>query len=201
MAKKERNVCEECQSIEARIQTLETEVKNLESRDEKDLQYQLQNMKNYLDIDAKLIERQVTSAVADHLKDAIIIKSSRYEYQSFPTDLDGLVAGLLENQQVIVFCESKHNMNNNYNKAKTQLLNTLKNWETLAAATLDDLNEDPNLKVDYDELQVETYRNHKPIFAFGAIQFSDAIQEKHFTMAIPTLFVIPNADCLMCVLD
>jgi len=38
-------------------------------------------MKNYLDIDAKLIEKQVTSAVAQHLKDGMIIKSCRYEYQ------------------------------------------------------------------------------------------------------------------------
>ena len=124
-------------------------------------------MKNYLDIDAKLIEKQVTSAVAQHLRDGMIIKSCRYEYQSFPSDLDGLVAGFLGNEKVIAFCESKHNMDSNYNKAKTQLCHTLKNWEKLTAATREDLDDDPNLRMDYDELQVETYRNYNPMFADG----------------------------------
>lgn len=81
--------------------------------------------------------------------------------------MDGLVAGFLGNEKVIAFCESKHNMDSNYNKAKTQLCHTLKNWEKLTAATREDLDDDPNLRMDYDELQVETYRNYNPMFADG----------------------------------
>jgi trans-2-enoyl-CoA reductase len=43
----------------------------------------------------------------------------------------------------------------------------LKNWEKLTAATRKDLDDDPNLRMDYDELQVETYRNYNPMFADG----------------------------------
>ena len=111
----------------------------------------------------------VTLAVAEYLQDGSVILPSRYEYAEQPGDLDGLVQGIHNGSEVVVFVEAKHNMDSCWRKAQTQLLNAHEHWQELLKVNLQDLSDevDDSLITGYLKLGVEEDRSKKVMFAFG----------------------------------
>jgi hypothetical protein len=153
-------------------------VKQMENYGDKTLQ--LKNIKDYIHTDAEMIEKCVTSAVAILLNDSVIVKRSHYTYEGSVGDLDGMVVGTFDGEKVVVFCEAKHNMDSDYKKAQQELFSSLVYWEKLCKLNLEDEETDQAEIDDYHELQVEKYKDYKPMFAFGGCKFSETVMEKRF---------------------
>jgi hypothetical protein len=77
-----------------------------------------------------LSEKYVVKAVANAMKDALILNYN-YNFGNEVGELDGLVAGTWNSEEVIVFVEAKHNMDNAWKKAKKQLRSALLYWQKL----------------------------------------------------------------------
>eukprot|EP01035_Chromulina_nebulosa_P020572 gene20572-26678_t len=90
----------------------------------------LKNMKVYVDIDS-LVEELVTDSVASKLLNPKILHRTGYSFESWTGGIDGVVIGKYINQDVIVFCESKHDIDSCYKKAVCELISTLNYWEKL----------------------------------------------------------------------
>lgn len=141
---------------------------------------QLRQMESYRDMDDRLIEEGVTLAVADFLQQASLILPSRYEYQGQQGDLDGLVRGTYKGEDVLVVVEAKHNMDSNWRKAKSELLNADQYWQELLSADIQDPGTDITIVADHMELCVDENCNRKTMFAFGGVEFSEALAMNKF---------------------
>lgn len=141
---------------------------------------QLRQTESYRDIDDRLIEECVTLAVADFLQQASLILLSRYEYQGQRGDLDGLVRGTYNGEEVLVFIEAKHDMDSSWRKAKLELLNAHQYWQELSSTDIQDPSTDINVIADHMKLCVNENRNKKTMFAFGGVKFSEALAVSKF---------------------
>ena len=148
------------------------------------------SINGYIATEAGFLEKYVVKAVANAMKDAVILKYS-YNFENEVGQLDGLVAGTWNSEEVIVFVEAKHNMDNAWKKAKKQLRSALSYWKKLIDI---DLQEEPDYAVDYDELRTKEYGNRKPMYAFGGAILSPKIISKLDDQCVPCFFITPNPD-------
>jgi hypothetical protein len=141
----------------------------------KDPSERLKQMLSSINTDPELVEEAVSHAVSKILDSPIILHRTHYEYKTHSGDVDGVVIGKYLDEDIIVFCEAKHNMDSSLTKAKSELFSTLSYWETLIALSEDEIS---TYQLDYDALCVERNRHRKVYFAFGGAKFSDLTAEK-----------------------
>jgi hypothetical protein len=158
----------------------------------KDPSEQLSQLKHYRDTDDRLVEEGVTSAVFDLLEGSFFI-SHRYVFQNETGDLDGMVAGKWKEEDVLVLCEAKHNMDTSYAKAKSELVTAKAYIERLRKVRIDEDSDDA-LVADYKALHVEEFAERKILFAFGGSRFSaDVITKRFHDVDNPWFRVVANA--------
>lgn len=168
------------------ITALNTNIQKLVVRDPSE---QLRQLKAYKDTDDRLIEEAVTYAVADRVGGTVVL-ATRYEYQGEGGDLDGLVVGSWQGQDVVVLVEAKHNMDSSFTKAKKELFASQKYWESLSTRGFDEL-EDAE-KADWEAMHVGEYGARKVVLAWGGSKFSEDTVKKHFKICMPWFQVVPD---------
>eukprot|EP00195_Chlamydomonas_chlamydogama_P003805 CAMPEP_0202919708 /NCGR_PEP_ID=MMETSP1392-20130828/76475_1 /ASSEMBLY_ACC=CAM_ASM_000868 /TAXON_ID=225041 /ORGANISM="Chlamydomonas chlamydogama, Strain SAG 11-48b" /LENGTH=335 /DNA_ID=CAMNT_0049613165 /DNA_START=219 /DNA_END=1226 /DNA_ORIENTATION=- len=167
--------------------------KRLKIQEAKDPAEQLRQMKQYKDTDDMLVEQCVTSAVAAQLTDPVIIKAMRYAYEGAVADLDGLVVGQFNDEEVVVLCEAKHNMNNGIRKAQVDLFASQRYWEQLCGLDPQDPAVDEGRLADYVNLEVADNKSRRVMLAFGGAMFSQDIAENKLRgLVTPWFYVSAN---------
>ena len=145
------------------------------------------SINGYIATEAGLLEKYVVKAVANAMKDALILSYS-YNFDNEVGELDGLVAGTWNGEEVIVFVEAKHNMDNAWRKAKKQLSSALLYWKKLINI---DLEREPDYAVDYGGLCIKEYGHRKPMYAFGGAILSPKIILKLEDQLVLSFFITP----------
>jgi len=167
--------------------------KRLKIQEAKDPAEQLRQMKQYKDTDDMLVEQCVTSAVAAQLTDPVIIKAMRYVYEGAVADLDGLVVGQFNDEEVVVLCEAKHNMNSGIRKAQVELFASQRYWEQLCGLDPQDPAVDEGRLADYVNLEVADNKSRRVMLAFGGAMFSQDIAENKLRgLVTPWFYVSAN---------
>lgn len=169
----------------------EKRVKDLEKRNDPTAQFR--DMKAYRYLNDRVVETYTAHALSDKLKDAEIIHGNRYEYMASAGDLDGLVVGTWEGEEVVVLIEAKHSMDASYLKAQKELIISKAYWAELVNLNPADPEVDVNQLEDYDALQITRHKHRRVMCAYGAVRFSDHIAEKHFPKNEQWFKVVPNA--------
>lgn len=149
----------------------------------------IKNMNSYIDTDARIVEEAVAVAVASRLDNPSILHHTRYSFASSSGDVDAIVIGRYNNQDIIVFCASKYNIDSSIRKAQSELFQTLKYWEFLKQ--LDPNNIDQEYAEDYRNLYISETLHRIPYFAFGGCIFSETSIAK-FKLKTPWFRVIIN---------
>lgn len=170
------------------ITAVNSNVQKVVLRDPSD---QLRQLKAYKDTDDRLIEEAVSYAVAGQLEGGAVVFANSYEYQGELGDLDGLVVGKWQGQDVVVLLEAKHNMDSSFSMAKKELFNGLKYWESLAKLDSPDDLEDAE-REDWEAMHVGEYRERKVMLAWGGCKFSDHTVQQHFKIREPWFRVVPD---------
>ena len=154
---------------------------------------QLRQLKSYRNTDDRLVEECVSDAVAAALDDVVVIHSTRYVFQGKSGDLDGMVVGSLHGKDVVVLVEAKHNMDSCATKAKSELFDAGAYWAELVQLAPDS-DTDESVCADFIHLQVERYKQHSIMFAFGGSKFSAETVVKSFEkIATPWFRVVANS--------
>lgn len=135
-----------------------------------------------------LLKTYVIDIVKNSMKDGITLKYS-YSFDNEVGELDGLVAGTWNNEEVIIFVDAKHDMENTWKKSKKQSHSTLLYWKKLIDINLE---KEPDYEVDYVELRIKEYGNRKPMYAFGGTKIPLDIASKLEYQQIPCIFVTHN---------
>lgn len=151
----------------------------------------LRQLKAYNDTNDSVLECRITAAVFHALDNPEeIVIPTRYALKGAVGDVDGMVAGVFNKEQVIVFIEAKHNMDSSFSTAKSQCFATLRFWEDLCASDPSDLDE--NLASDYNTLCVAKFKEYRPMFAFGGLRFSKL--DLLARIKTPSFYVVPSMD-------
>ena len=153
---------------------------------------QLEQFKNYMHIDAVLIEEYVCQGVADILNDPDIIYEARYTYLGHTGDLDGLVLGRFQDKSVVVLIEAKHNMSNQVTKARSELFSSENYIRELRNLDNGAEDVDSDMFADYRALRIDEYRDHEIMFAFGGLVFSDEAAARLAHIRTPWFRVVPD---------
>ncbi len=170
------------QRLDSHIQQTERRLQRLEQR----------KLKQYKATDDLLLEEAVTSAVEVALEDGEAVVPCRYEFQGAGGDLDGMVVGRWQGDEVVVLCEAKHNMDSGYSKAKDELLASFKYWERLGALQPGEEVSDAEL-ADMGALRVSEFKGRKVMLAFGGAKFSDLTADRRLQgLSTPWFRVVPD---------
>jgi hypothetical protein len=154
-----------------RLQQLETRSDNLErAQINKD---ELTDLKNFINTDALALEKHVSNAVAEALEDSNIISASRYNFDAWNGDVDGVVVGTWQGSEVVVLIEAKHNMDTSSSKAVRALKSAHEYWRLLVGADTSSDFTDEIMQTDYDELQIAANKGRAVMYALGSALMSD----------------------------
>lgn len=143
----------------------------------------IQNINNKKDIQ---LEKFVNESVSNYFTNGIILASG-YKYKTNDDEdgeLDGIVIGKDEHDKnVIVFIETKSDMDSGWRIAQKQMNRSINHWKFLCELVSDENNGHINelleiYKMDIDTLKVKEYRNYKIRCVFGANTFSQIIISK-----------------------
>ena len=172
----------------------------------KDKTAEVHDLKASKDGAARLLERQVTRAVADALTDGVAIQSGRYECLGGPGDLDGFVSGKYHGRAVVVMVKAKQNMDVNYPKAKRELVASSAYWQELLQLEVSDdadANQDLNASqlADYRALQVGKHRDHELMFALGGANCNAHCFHQVQHLPGETVYVMPELSGFYKVID
>ena len=149
------------------------------------------------EVNSHALEPIVSSAVAERLQQdsgepALILHRDHYTFASCRDgDIDGVVVGKMSGEDVIVFCEAKHNVNASVERIRDGLVSNRAKWQRLTDLEYSELV--GNDRKDYQALQVAKYRDHKLVFAVGGTNF-----QNHSTFHMPrgtsVWLAVPFAD-------
>lgn len=136
----------------------------------------IQNINNKKDIQ---LEKFVNDSISNYFTNGIILASG-YKYKTNDDEdgeLDGIIIGKDEHDKnVIVFVETKSDMDSGWKTAQKQMYRSINHWRFLCELVSDDNDDNDELlkiyKMDIDTLKVKEYKNYKVRCAFGANVFS-----------------------------
>lgn len=143
---------------------------------------QITNLQRSSDKRDNELECYVNLKIRNYLKDGLIIASG-YSYKGIQGESDGIIIGKNNyNEDVIVFVETKLDMDKEYKNAIAQSVRNVAHWELLLNMTKDDFRDPENInyKQDYDALNADKYRYHKIVRGFGGSKFQESTIKGRF---------------------
>jgi len=120
----------------------------------------------------------VLKAIAAVLENSQIIISRSYSFLAALGQLDGLVVGKFNGEDVVVLIKTKPNMDYGFSKVKSELIHLKEYWRYLSTVETTELEDDECLIDDYTVLRVSEFKNRKMMYAIGGYNFSDETRNK-----------------------
>jgi len=156
---------------------------------------QIGNLQNINAKRDKELEAYVNVKIKNHLKDGVILASG-YRYKGMQGESDGIIVGKdTYNEDIIIFVETKFDIDKEYKEAISQSVRNVGQWELLLDMTKEDFQDPENTGYlqDYEALKAEKYRHYKIVRGFGGSKFQESTIKGRFKMLKGSLlFVIKN---------
>lgn len=150
---------------------------------------QLQNLKR---TDSECNEAFISHAVAERLLNGVILFPAGLRFQYNNLEVDAIVLGVWVGREVMVLCESKHNMDTHVQQARKQLMRIRAYILDLRMLVTSGSEMSTEQVKDCDALGVAGNMQREIMFAFGAVKFTQIAESQLSSVTVPWFKVVPN---------